>query len=423
MATVRPGSRSDLPGCPDGPLWEDPRMTTPATFTEPAPSGALLLLGQGVDLASERGVDCVGALPAASDPGLVERARVARAALGDRAFVLGHHYQRDEVIAFADVTGDSFKLAREAAARPEAEFIVFCGVHFMAESADVLTGADQAVVLPDLAAGCSMADMAAIAQVEEAWDVLTDAGVAGRTVPVTYMNSTAAIKAFTGRHGGTVCTSSNAQVALRWAFERTGGVAGDGKVLFMPDQHLGRNTAVQQLGLGLDDCVVYDPRKPGGGLSERQLADARMILWRGHCSVHGRFSAANVAAIRAAVPGVTVLVHPECTHEVVTAADMVGSTEYIVRALDAAEPGSSWAIGTELNLVRRLAAAHPELTVHYLDATVCFCSTMNRIDLPHLVWAMESLVEGRIVNRVVVDPDDAHWARVALDQMLALPGI
>ncbi len=396
-------------------------LTTPGTFVEPAPS-ALLLLGRGVDLASERGVECAGALPSPSDPDLVERARAARAALGDRAFVLGHHYQRDEVIAFADVTGDSFKLAREAAARPDAEFVIFCGVHFMAESADILTSESQQVVLPDLAAGCSMADMAAIDQVEDAWEVLVEAGVADDTVPVTYMNSTAAIKAFTGRHGGTVCTSSNAHVALRWAFDKVGGVDGTGKVLFMPDQHLGRNTAVQQLGLSIDDCVVFDPRRPGGGLTTAELRDARMILWRGHCSVHGRFSERNVADVRAADPDVTVLVHPECKHEVVTAADMVGSTEYIIKALDAAPAGSSWAIGTELNLVRRLADAHPDKKIHYLDSTVCFCSTMNRIDLPHLVWTMESLVAGRVVNRVVVDPDDAHWARVALDQMLALPG-
>jgi len=402
-------------------VWDN--STVSATFAEPAPSPALLLMGQGVDLASERGVECAGALPAARAPGLVERARVARAALGERVFVLGHHYQRDEVIAFADVTGDSFKLAREAAARPEAEFIVFCGVHFMAESADILTSADQAVILPDLQAGCSMADMAAIAQVEEAWEVLTDAGVAERTVPVTYMNSTAAIKAFTGRHEGTVCTSSNAKVALQWAFDKTGGLEGDGKVLFMPDQHLGRNTAVEQLGLSLEDCVVYDPRRPDGGLTPAELAAARMILWRGHCSVHGRFSEANVTAIRAAVPGINVLVHPECKNEVVRAADHVGSTEHIVKMLDSAEPGSAWAIGTELNLVRRLAATHPELEVHYLDSTVCFCSTMNRIDLPHLVWTLESLVAGRTVNQIVVDADDAHWARVALDQMLALPGI
>ncbi|MDO8145222.1 MULTISPECIES: quinolinate synthase NadA [Isoptericola] len=393
-----------------------------SNFTEPAPS-ALLLLGQGRDLASERGVECTGALPAPSDPDLVDRARAARAALGERAFVLGHHYQRDEVIDFADVTGDSFKLAQRAAARPEAEFVIFCGVHFMAESADILTADTQQVVLPDMAAGCSMADMAEISQVEEAWEVLADAGVAGDTVPVTYMNSSAAIKAFTGRHGGTVCTSSNAQVALRWAFDQVGGVDGTGKVLFLPDQHLGRNTAVNQLGLSLDDCVVFDPRKPNGGLTDAELRDARMILWRGHCSVHGRFSVQNVEAIRAKAPDVNVMVHPECRHEVVAAADRVGSTEYIIKALDAAEPGSTWAIGTELNLVRRLARAHPDKQVHYLDSTVCFCSTMNRIDLPHLVWAMESLAEGRVVNRIVVDSDDAHWARVALDQMLALPGL
>ena len=395
--------------------------TTTTDFVEPTPS-ALLLLGRASDLASERGVECPGALPAPSDPELAERARAAKAALGDRVFVLGHHYQRDEVIQFADVTGDSFKLAREAAARPQAEFIVFCGVHFMAESADILTTDDQQVVLPDLAAGCSMADMAAIEQVEEAWAVLADAGVAERTVPVTYMNSSAAIKAFTGRHGGTVCTSSNAQVALRWAFDQVGGVDGDGKVLFLPDQHLGRNTAVLQLGIPLEQCVVFDPRRPDGGLTAEQLADARMILWKGHCSVHGRFSVQNVTEFRERIPDVTVLVHPECKHEVVTAADMVGSTEYIVHALEAAPAGSSWAIGTELNLVRRLAKRYPDKHVHYLDSTVCFCSTMNRIDLPHLVWALESLVDGRVPNRIVVDPDDAHWARVALDQMLALPG-
>ncbi len=394
------------------------------TFAEPAPS-PLLLLGQGRDLASERGVECTGELPAASDPDLVERARVARAALGERAFVLGHHYQRDEVIDFADVTGDSFKLAREAAARPEAEFILFCGVHFMAESADILTSDAQQVVLPDLAAGCSMADMAAINQVEDAWEVLQDAGIADVTLPVTYMNSTAAIKAFTGRHGGTICTSSNAEVALRWAFDKLDAAGGSlpSKVLFMPDQHLGRNTALLKLGMSPADCVVFDPRKPNGGLTDAELRDARMILWRGHCSVHGRFSERNVSDIRAAVPGVNVLVHPECKNEVVEAADYVGSTEYIIKMLDAAEPGSSWAIGTELNLVRRVARAHPDKQVHYLDSTVCFCSTMNRIDLPHLVWAMESLVAGRTVNRIVVDADDAHWARVALDQMLALPGL
>ncbi len=397
--------------------------TVNSTFTEPGQSPALLLLGQGADLASERGVECTGALPPASDPNLVARAQAARAALGDRAFILGHHYQRDEVIGFADVTGDSFKLAREAAARPDAEYIIFCGVHFMAESADILTTDRQKVILPDLAAGCSMADMAAINQVEEAWDTLADAGLVGSTIPVTYMNSSAAIKAFTGRNGGTVCTSSNAEVALRWAFEQVGGVEGTGKVFFLPDQHLGRNTAVEKLGLSLDDCVVFDPRKENGGLTDEEISSARMILWRGHCSVHGRFSVQNITDMRAKNPAVNIIAHPECKNEVIAQADYVGSTEFIINTLNAAKPGSAWAIGTELNLVRRIAAAHPDKQVHYLDSTVCFCSTMNRIDLPHLVWIMENLVAGRELNQIVVDADDAHWAKVALDQMLALPGL
>ena len=389
------------------------------TFTEPkATPLALLLLGHGSDPASERGVDCPGELPPASDPDLVARAAAAKAHLGDRVFVLGHHYQRDEVIQFADVTGDSFKLAREAAARPDADYIVFCGVHFMAESADILTAPSQQVVLPDLAAGCSMADMASYQQVLQAWDVLSDAGVADRTVPVTYMNSSAAIKGFTGAHGGTVCTSSNAERALRWAFDQH---PSDGKVLFLPDQHLGRNTAVLELGLSLADCVVFDPRRPGGGLTPQQLRDARMILWRGHCSVHGRFTAENVAEVRQRVPGVQVLVHPECRHEVVLAADLVGSTEFIIRAVDAAPPGTKWAIGTELNLVRRLAAAHPEQQISFLEKTVCYCSTMNRIDLPHLVRSLESLAAGEVVNRIVVEDTVAANARLALDRMLALP--
>jgi quinolinate synthase len=375
----------------------------------------LLLLGREADPGSERGVSCPGDLPPASDPSLVERARVAKAALGDRLFVLGHHYQRDEVIQFADVTGDSFKLAREAAARSEAPYVVFCGVHFMAESADILTADHQQVVLPDLAAGCSMADMATYDQVEECWEVLEDAGVAGDVVPVTYMNSSADIKAFVGRHGGTVCTSSNAKRALDWAFAK------GKKVLFMPDEHLGRNTAVLEMGFALDDCVVYSPHRPEGGLSTAQLRDAKMILWRGHCSVHGRFGKASVDDVRARVPGVNVLVHPECKHEVVLAADQIGSTEYIIKTLDAAPAGSSWAVGTELNLVRRLANAHQDKNVMFLDKTVCFCSTMNRIDLPHLVWSLESLAEGKVVNRIQVDEETAHYARVALDQMLALP--
>jgi quinolinate synthase len=260
--------------------------------------------------------------------------------------------------------------------------------------------------------------MAAISQVEDAWAALEQAGVADRTVPITYMNSAASIKAFTGRHGGAVCTSSNARRALEWAFAEGGD---DAKVLFLPDQHLGRNTAVLELGMSLDDCVVYNPHRPGGGLTAEQLRAARVILWRGHCSVHGRFTAESVADVRARVPGVQVVVHPECEHEVVLAADAVGSTERIIDIISAAPAGSAWAVGTELNLVRRLALQHPEQQITYLDKTVCYCSTMNRIDLPHLVWALESLVEGRVVNRIEVDPDTAHWARVALDRMLALP--
>jgi quinolinate synthase len=315
------------------------------------------------------------------------------------------------------VTGDSFKLARDAAARPEAEYVVFCGVHFMAESADILTSPAQQVILPDLAAGCSMADMAALAQVEDAWDALEDAGVAPSVVPVTYMNSSADIKAFCGRHGGAVCTSSNAQVALEWAFDQHR----DAKVLFLPDQHLGRNTAVRELGLSLDECVLWDPHKPHGGVTADQLRAARMILWRGHCSVHGRFTLDSVREVRERAPGVNVLVHPECRHDVVLAADQVGSTEYIIKTIEAAPAGSKWAIGTELNLVRRLGTAHPDKQIMFLDRTVCYCSTMNRIDLPHLVWAMEELVAGRVVNEITVEADTAHHARVALAQMLALP--
>jgi quinolinate synthase len=404
-------------------LADDRKSAKPVTITEPLdvqPTPlALLLLGREADPRSERGVECPGELPAPSDPDLVDRARAAKARLGERVFVLGHHYQRDEVIEFADVTGDSFKLARDAAARPQAEYIVFCGVHFMAESADILTADDQRVILPDLAAGCSMADMASAEQVAECWDVLTEAGIADEVVPVSYMNSSADIKAFTGLHGGTICTSSNAQRALEWAFARK--APGRGKVLFLPDQHLGRNTAVRGLGFSPADCVVYNPHKPGGGVTAEELRCARMILWRGHCSVHGRFSLESVRDVRARIPGVNVLVHPECKHEVVSAADHVGSTEYIIKALDAAPAGSAWAIGTELNLVRRLAKAHPDKQIVFLDRTVCFCSTMNRIDLPHLVWALESLADGIVVNRIEVDKETEHYAKLALERMLALP--
>ena len=375
---------------------------------------SLLLLGRGQDLQSERGVSCTGELPLASDPDLISRAKIARAALGDRALVLGHHYQRDEVIAFADITGDSFKLAQAAAAQSSAEYIIFCGVHFMAESADILTSENQTVILPDLAAGCSMADMATANQVQECWKQLSDLGIAEKTIPVTYMNSSAAIKSFTGEHGGTICTSSNAQKTMEWALTK-----GE-KILFLPDQHLGRNTAVLSLGLSLSDCVLWNPWKPMGGLTADQLRAAKVILWRGHCSVHGRFTVDAVNEVRHRLPGVKVLVHPECQHEVVSIADVVGSTEAIIRTVEESPAGSKWAIGTELNLVSRLAKAHPDKEIVFLDKTVCYCSTMNRIDLPHLVWAMESLVAGHVVNQIKVDPNISKFSKLALEQMLAL---
>lgn len=374
----------------------------------------LLLLGRGQDLGSERGVSCTGELPEASDPELVSRARIARAALGDRALVLGHHYQRDEVIEFADITGDSFKLAQAAAAQSSAEYIIFCGVHFMAESADILTSANQKVILPDLAAGCSMADMATANQVQECWSQLSEIGIADKTIPVTYMNSSAAIKSFTGEHGGTICTSSNAKKSMEWAFTQ-----GE-KILFLPDQHLGRNTAVLSLGLSLEDCVLWNPWKPMGGLTPELLKAAKVILWRGHCSVHGRFSVESVNEVRKRLPRVKVLVHPECQNEVVSMADVVGSTEAIIGAVEESPAGSKWAIGTELNLVSRLAKNHPDKEIVFLDKTVCYCSTMNRIDLPHLVWAMESLVAGQVVNQIKVDPEIARFSKLALEQMLAL---
>jgi quinolinate synthase len=374
----------------------------------------LLLMGRERDLTSERGVSCAGELPAASDPDLVERARAARAALDSKVMILGHHYQRDEVIEFADITGDSFKLAQAAAENLQAEYIIFCGVHFMAESADVLTTANQKVILPDLAAGCSMADMASANQVDDCWNQLTELGIAQKTIPVTYMNSSAAIKSFTGKNGGTICTSSNAKSAMDWAFTQ-----GE-KILFLPDQHLGRNTAVLAMGLSLADCVVWNPWKPMGGLTEAELRAAKVILWRGHCSVHGRFTAQNVADVRERVPGVQVLVHPECQHEVVSIADVVGSTEKIIQTVKNSPAGSKWAIGTELNLVQRLSRTMPDKEILFLDKTVCYCSTMNRIDLPHLVWAMESLVLGQVVNQIIVPEDVRKYSKLALERMLAL---
>jgi quinolinate synthase len=374
----------------------------------------LLLLGQGSDLASERGVSCDGQLPAASDPQLVDRARAARKALGNSVLVLGHHYQRNEVIEFADITGDSFKLAQEAAKASKVENIIFCGVHFMAESADILTSDKQKVILPDLAAGCSMADMATSNQVTKCWDELSSIGVAQEVIPVTYMNSSAAIKSFTGEHGGTICTSSNAEAAMKWAFTQ------GSKILFLPDQHLGRNTAVLSLGLSLDDCVLWNPWKPMGGLTEEQIKKATVILWRGHCSVHGRFSIDSVNEIRSRVPRVQILVHPECTHEVVQAADRVGSTEKIINIVEQSPAGSKWAIGTELNLVQRISQNNPDKEIYFLDKDICYCSTMNRIDLPHLVWAMESLVSGTVVNQIRVAPEVAKYSKLALERMLAL---
>jgi quinolinate synthase len=374
----------------------------------------LLLLGSQSDPLSERGVTCAGEVPDASDPELVSRARVARAALGDRAIILGHHYQRDEVIDFADITGDSFKLAQAAQQQENAEFVIFCGVHFMAESADILTSDKQQVILPDLAAGCSMADMATASQVDACWKTLSDLGIASQTIPVTYMNSSAAIKSFTGENGGTICTSSNAKAAMEWAFTQ------GSKILFLPDQHLGRNTAVQSLGLSLEDCVLWNPWKEMGGLTAAELANAKVILWRGHCSVHGRFSKESIVDVRSRIPEVKILVHPECTHEVVINADVVGSTEFIIKTIENAPSGSAWAIGTEFNLVSRLAKAHPDKNIVYLDKTLCYCSTMNRIDLPHLVWVMESLVAGHVVNQITVDSRVKKFSQLALERMLAL---
>jgi quinolinate synthase len=348
-----------------------------------------------------------------SDVELEARIAAARATLGDRLVILGHHYQRDEVIKFADYTGDSFKLARQIANRPQAEYIVFCGVHFMAESADVLCAPHQKVILPDLAAGCSMADMADPDQLQMCWEELTQMGVSG-VVPVTYINSAASIKTFVGAQGGTVCTSSNAAATLKWAFER-----GD-KILFLPDQHLGRNTAYK-MGIPLDEMVVWDPNEIFGGLEPEQVARAKMILWKGHCSVHVRFSAAQIDAVRRQHPGIRVIVHPEVPWEVVQAADDSGSTEYIIGQVKNSPAGSVWAVGTEVHLVNRLAhEVAPERTVVSLDQFGCLCSTMFRVSPNHLLWILEELVDGRVHNQVTVPDEQKHWNRVALDRMLSI---
>jgi quinolinate synthase len=350
----------------------------------------------------------------ASDEDLACRIAAAKAQLGGSLLILGHHYQRDEVMRWADARGDSFGLSRLAADNRDARFVVFCGVHFMAESADILGPPGRQVILPDLNAGCSMADMADIEAVEEAWEAIGDVTDVDRVVPITYMNSAAALKAFVGRHGGSVCTSSNAAAVLRWALGRHGEAT---KVLFFPDQHLGRNTAFQ-LGFAAHEMAVWDPRAELGGLDERGLKEARFLLWKGHCSVHQRFRPEHVTAFRELHPDGVVIVHPECSHEVVAMADDVGSTDHIIAAVGTAQAGSALGIGTEIHLVQRLAREHPDLTVTSLDPLICPCSTMFRVDAAHLCWVLEELVAGRVVNRITVDPDTAEWARVALQRML-----
>jgi quinolinate synthase len=347
------------------------------------------------------------------DEELARRIAAAKARLGSRLVILGHHYQRDEVIRWADFRGDSFKLSQQAAARKDADYIVFCGVHFMAESADILAADRQRVILPNLAAGCSMADMADEAQVIACWKQLGEARVL-EVIPVTYMNSAAALKAFCGERGGVVCTSSNATRVLQWAFER-----GE-RVLFFPDEHLGRNTGVK-LGIPDDAMVVWDPRRPLGGNSIEALRRARLILWRGWCSVHARFTVAQVAKARRDHPGIQVIVHPECRREVVEAADLDGSTELILETISSAPPGSQWAVGTEINMVNRLAAEHPDKLIFCLDPMICPCSTMYRIHPAYVAWVLEALVEGQVPNEIVVPDRVKAAARVALDRMLSLP--
>ncbi|MGD0922902.1 MAG: quinolinate synthase NadA [Terriglobia bacterium] len=342
-------------------------------------------------------------------------ARIARAkaVLGSRLVILGHHYQRDEVVKFADFRGDSLKLSQLAASRVEAEYIVFCGVHFMAESADILSGEHQAVILPDLNAGCSMADMANLEQVEACWEELRNSAAGATIVPVTYINSTAAIKAFVGRNGGAVCTSSNARKVMEWALAR-----GE-KALFLPDEHLGRNTAFR-MGIPLDAMALWNPQEEAGGLSAEEIRHARILLWKGHCSVHQRFLPEHVERARNKVPGIRVIVHPECRWDVCQLADEVGSTEFIIKRVTEAPPGSQWAVGTEIHMINRLAKEYPDRLVVTLDDCVCLCSTMYRISPQHLCWMLESLLAGQVVNRVSVDPETKRWARVALDRMLEM---
>ncbi len=348
------------------------------------------------------------------DDAMAVRIAAAREALGDRLVILGHHYQRDEVIRFADYTGDSFKLAREVSRHPSAEYIVFCGVHFMAESADILALPHQKVVLPDLAAGCSMADMVAPDQLETCWAELEELGLARRVVPVTYINSAAAIKSFVGERAGTICTSSNAAATLRWGWEQRE------KIVFLPDQHLGRNTA-WSMGVSLDDMVVWDPFEPYGGLTREALERAKLILWKGHCSVHVRFTTRQIEAVRAEHPDVRVIVHPEVPFDVLRAADDFGSTEYILKTVREAPAGTTWAVGTEVHLVHRLAEeVAPEKLVLSLDQMGCLCSTMFRVSPNHLLWVLEGLVEGRVHNEIVVPETQQKFAKLALNRMLTI---
>jgi quinolinate synthase len=347
------------------------------------------------------------------DAEMDRRITAAKTALGSRLVILGHHYQRDEVIKFADLIGDSLRLSQHCASRPEADFIVFCGVHFMAESADVLSAPHQKVILPDLAAGCSMADMADADDLEVCWQEL-DAMSVGSIVPVTYINSSAAIKAFVGEHGGVVCTSGNARAVLEWAWQR------GRRVLFLPDQHLGRNTAYT-MGVPLDQMVVWDPHQIGGGLTPEQALDARLLLWKGHCSVHERFTVQQIARMREEHPGIRVIVHPEVPFDVVQAADDSGSTEYLLKTVRQGPSGSVWAVGTEIHLVNRLAhEVAPDKTVLSLDQMGCLCSTMFRVSPNHLLWVLEELIEGRVHNQIVVPDAQKHWVKVALDRMLEL---
>ncbi len=358
-----------------------------------------------------------------SEPELRIRISSAREALGAKLSILGHHYQQDAIIDFADFTGDSFELSRKAADQKGVQYVVFCGVHFMAEAADILTDPGVSVILPDLGAGCSMADMASLDQTLECWEQLQQTCLDQRIVPITYMNSSAAIKAFVGEHGGAVCTSSNCRNVLEWAMNDPAGTTKGGKtkILFFPDQHLGRNTAYA-MGCPLDKMIVWDPREDLGGNTPEQVRNANFVLWKGHCSVHALFRPEHVDEVRKSHPNMKVIVHPECKWEVVQKADMTGSTAYIVKQVEAAPPGSEWAIGTEVHLVNRLKQLHPEQTIHVLSDCQCLCTTMYRIDLPHLCWVLENLLEGKVVNEIRVDPHTRKWALVALDRMLAIKG-